>query len=986
MRYKIIDKCKQHVTFAFLGKFHGKSVIVLTFLFFQSLALLAQDQQVRWLQATNGLPVTAIDDIEQDSKGNMLFATHLGIFEFNGEQYTNLTQQDGLANSSTGSVDVDSKGRLWVTSYSGKISLQENGKINEFKVFNASSYCGISATRIFFLSDNQIAIDLMQKGICLIYHLVGADWKLEKKVTFDPEERLPVYTANDDIWWLEYGSMNKTKQCTLRSSSLSKSFSIDPDKISFLRNFHEDVTLLTLENWLIKIHNGKVTSRRFDKAPGTVYGGKSQSIWVTFLNGGAREIDLNDLTDKGEHFLKKEQIRDLKQDLEGNLWIATRGSKLGMIPFSPYRKWNSGLSIEGKLNSVFALNDTLFLGHINGDVGILVPDRMEKEVMIFRTEKQAGIFPSNVRDFIVFNDQIYFSSQLNGLFRIDRRTLKVKQVLSGLGVSNLCVGGKYLYLATNSGLYTYDGKNTNRLTGGNINAVSLLLDGSLLIGKQDGLYDYRNKQIKKVKWPVKTGERVTCFAQQNGMVVTGFYGTGLILTDGKTYTTIRKKDGLPSDFINAMIFNSKGQLVVTTGNGAAIITLVPDSKKGYTIQSIPGNECLNYDTYYVSESKGILYFSSYNGLMEVKNIVVSKKGNPLVFGKIRVNGKIWNSSEVSLQYNEGNLIELFYKQNNFSSNEHVAYFYRLNKNDKWIQTTNESLVLKNLNPGDYTVEVYALNPYSGFRTDIIQKRIQIVPLIYQRIWFKILVLALLSGAIFLIVRMIIRKRDDKRKRELQFQLEITQLEARALRSQMNPHFIFNSLNSIQSFILKNDRDSAYKYLGKFSELIREILENSRNEKISIADEIHMLTNYLELERMRSDNSFNFDIVVDGRIHEHTTQIPIMLLQPVVENAIVHGVIPLEGRIGMISIVFCSVGENTLEIIVRDNGIGRKASQELNDRKQRYHRSMGMEISEERANKQLMNDQAYSFEIKDLHAEDGTAAGTEVIIRIKLKHD
>jgi two-component sensor histidine kinase len=480
-------------------------------------------------------------------------------------------------------------------------------------------------------------------------------------------------------------------------------------------------------------------------------------------------------------------------------------------------------------------------------------------------------------------------------------------------------------------IYTYDGNIAKRLASGIINAVSFSQDGSILIGKQDGLYEYRNKQIKKVKWPVKTDERVTCFAQQNGMIVTGFYGTGLILTDGKTYTTIRRKDGLPSDFINSMTFNTKGQLVVTTGNGVAIITLVPSSKKGYTIQSIPGNECLDYDTYYVSESKGILYFSSYNGLMEVKNVVVSKKGNPLVFGDIRVNGKVWNSMEVSLHYDEGNLIELFYKQNNFSSNEHVAYFYRLNKNDKWIRTTNESLVLKNLNPGDYAVEVYALNPYSGFRTDIIQKHIQIIPLIYQRIWFKILVLALLSGAIFLFVRVIIRKRDDKRKRELQFQLEITQLEARALRSQMNPHFIFNSLNSIQSFILKNDRDSAYKYLGKFSELIREILENSRNEKISIADEIHMLTNYLELERMRSDNSFNFDIVVDGRIHEHNTQIPIMVLQPVVENAIVHGVIPLEGRTGMVSIVFCSVGENTLEIIVRDNGIGRKASQELNER-------------------------------------------------------
>jgi LytS/YehU family sensor histidine kinase len=126
---------------------------------------------------------------------------------------------------------------------------------------------------------------------------------------------------------------------------------------------------------------------------------------------------------------------------------------------------------------------------------------------------------------------------------------------------------------------------------------------------------------------------------------------------------------------------------------------------------------------------------------------------------------------------------------------------------------------------------------------------------------------------------------------------MAELESKFLRSQMNPHFVFNSLNSIQSFVLKNDSQSAHYFLGKFSKLMRDILENTKADKIPLKKEIEMLNNYLDLERMRCDNSFEYKITIAPEIALDAIKIPGMFIQPIVENAIVHGVNSLIDRAG-----------------------------------------------------------------------------------------
>jgi sensor histidine kinase YesM len=215
----------------------------------------------------------------------------------------------------------------------------------------------------------------------------------------------------------------------------------------------------------------------------------------------------------------------------------------------------------------------------------------------------------------------------------------------------------------------------------------------------------------------------------------------------------------------------------------------------------------------------------------------------------------------------------------------------------------------------------------------------------------------------------------------QLMAQRVELEMQALRSQMNPHFIFNSLNSIDLFILQNDKAKASKYLTKFSRLIRMILNSSASTTVSLAEDLEALQLYLELERLRCEQKFNFEIKYDPDIDADFIQVPPMLLQPFAENAIWHGLMNKkeEGHL----CINIDQEDSTLICTITDDGIGRKKAAELED-KSGKHRSMGMKITESRiAMMQKINGENKSVEIRDLVDSEGNAAGTEVVLRIPV---
>jgi LytS/YehU family sensor histidine kinase len=217
--------------------------------------------------------------------------------------------------------------------------------------------------------------------------------------------------------------------------------------------------------------------------------------------------------------------------------------------------------------------------------------------------------------------------------------------------------------------------------------------------------------------------------------------------------------------------------------------------------------------------------------------------------------------------------------------------------------------------------------------------------------------------------------------ETSTQQALQESEMKLLRSQMNPHFMFNVLNSINRFVLENDSTQASAYLTKFSRLMRLVLENSRSEKVTLENELAALSLYIDLEALRFKDKISYSLIVDPSVDKRFIRIPPLLIQPYVENAIWHGLMHRDEG-GKIDIIVKQTNDNLLEVDIIDNGIGRHAALALKSKSATDKKSFGMQITSERLAlvNTLFNTQT-KIEITDLQTDKGEALGTKVILKI-----
>jgi sensor histidine kinase YesM len=260
--------------------------------------------------------------------------------------------------------------------------------------------------------------------------------------------------------------------------------------------------------------------------------------------------------------------------------------------------------------------------------------------------------------------------------------------------------------------------------------------------------------------------------------------------------------------------------------------------------------------------------------------------------------------------------------------------------------------------------------------------IKVGPAWYTSIWFIIFFILLFVALISFIINRRIQKIKQKENEKRELLQEAADMEMTALQSQMNPHFIFNAINSIQSYILSNDIDQALHYLTLFSRLIRKTLENATRDLIPLVEEMEYLQYYLEIEKMRFDDLFVYSLNVTNEAAVETTLIPPMIIQPFIENAIKHG-IRHKGEDGKLTIEISSPEEKVLRCVIEDNGVGRVKSKEIENRTTGKHSSKGMSIVENRLkslNQKYKTDR-FRLTIHDLRDASGAASGTRVEIEM-----
>jgi ligand-binding sensor domain-containing protein len=361
-----------------------------------------------------------------------------------------------------------------------------------------------------------------------------------------------------------------------------------------------------------------------------------------------------------------------------------------------------------------------------------------------------------------------------------------------------------------------------------------------------------------------------------------------------------------------------------------------------------------------------------------------------VEGKVKIMDILVNGGEMVTAPDEGqkmplvlgpgqNNLQIGFDVINYDIPANNLFFYKLTPGSgNWVQVDNGKLSFNNLPAGEYELKVKGGNKLTGIFTPTDSLTFVIRPFWWLSSWFK----AVVALALLLLLTVLVRLRIRHIRLESAFRQKIADTEMRALRAQMNPHFVFNSLSSIENFIMKNEQRLASDYLGKFARLIRMILSSSLNELVPFSNDMEALALYVDLELLRFNHKFAYSTTVDPEVSREDFRLPSLLIQPYVENAIIHG-IGLSTAKGLYVHVRVFMERGYIHYVIRDNGVGRKQAAEINQRNRPNHKSVGLTITQDRIHIFSHQQQSEgSVRITDLYDVNGAAAGTEVEVIIK----
>jgi anti-sigma regulatory factor (Ser/Thr protein kinase) len=356
--------------------------------------------------------------------------------------------------------------------------------------------------------------------------------------------------------------------------------------------------------------------------------------------------------------------------------------------------------------------------------------------------------------------------------------------------------------------------------------------------------------------------------------------------------------------------------------------------------------------------------------------------------KKKYEGRYDSLKSIFLKYNE-NSIGIWFGTRGLSSSDTVMYAFKLDGYSidwgelrySFLSDKLNGVNFNDLKPGKYVFRLKVKRGNKDWLKQEISLPIIIESPFWQTWWFWLTVLGGVSVITYIIAGLRVKTVRKQEREKAKHEKELLEMEARALRAQMNPHFIFNCLNSIKSLIQQHEEKKSVSYLTTFSKLIRTLFNNADKKEISLHDEIETCKLYLQLEAMRFDAKFSYAVNVDENTDLKSIQVPALIIQPFIENAIWHGIVPRKssGHISLNVVKKYSV----IEIIIDDDGIGRESSQQNKSTSGLAHQSKGVNLTQSRLElNNLLQQRQATLEVVDKKDENGIGTGTKVIISIK----
>ncbi len=685
-------------------------------------------------------------------------------------------------------------------------------------------------------------------------------------------------------------------------------------------------------------------------------------------------------------------INAVMRDSEANLWFASAGKgvfRLGSAAFKNMRFPDRGnelsvCSIQQFSSSLLVGTEKFFLWRIGPGAGEIHKQKVHANAR--DRGRIIAIEPIDKKSLLLATDGGVIKLT-NFIQSFSNLNTSVKSI-SRFGKKFLISTGNTVLLNTDTGLRSYEGIWNGRST------CSYGKDSLIYVGTLSGLFTLAPG--KKISF---LGTEDTIFRNRisdikeapDGLLWIATSGGGIaVCKDGRLLYTLSEKDGLSSNICKNLFLSGEDIWVGTDKGLNRVHQNGGDHKQGggfrvTTLTSVDGlcsniinAVYANANYVYVGTDKGMTYFRT--------NEAESNSFCKLRITAIRTTAHVWeyDTSDLSLPHYQS-AIQVEFAGISYRSAGEILYRYRLRGlSDAW-QTTRETFVsYPTLPSGEYELELTATNKF-GVQSGRGSIKFSVKKLLWEEKWFIILAIVAGAGGLWALIMIRTKKLKRQNQDKIDINNRMAELEQMALKAQMNPHFIFNSLNSIQKYVITKDIRGANKFVSDFARLMRLTLEISSKSRISIEEEVKYLSTYLELERIRFDNKFQYDIHVDPAIDLSAQSIPPMILQPFVENSIRHGVRYRDDDKGRITVSFLK-NDLFLVCIVEDNGIGRELARQYKSRTPMEYQSRGMALTERRI--EMMNRTqatAALISIEDLETSDRRPAGTRITLQFPLRH-
>ncbi len=903
----------------------------------------------------------------------LLIGTTRGLFVFNGKQVTTY-QQIGKVRINC-IYRVPGQKDVWIGTNRGAFMLNASG------AKRMTRQDGLNADEIFAItSDGGGRIWLATLGGCNIWDGKRFDY-LQSQDGLSSNYVRTLFTDRDDNVWV--GTQDNGLSIWHPADSTLTNLNADQGLCNnYIRQIIQDawgnIWLGTSGGGLCKysgqlFRHYNISNRTADNLVYALCRDTLDRLWTAAADDGLARLD----SSGWQFFGRAEGFADTKVkamycDRNGRLWFGSNGQGISTWQDSTFEfiKDRNGYPL-GNWTRDFEEDLAGNLWIASASQGLI---RLKARDTVFTIEKSIPIF----NDSLGLIDSLYTQDSI--VLVVDYKKYGRKEGIASVQINALHMDrqGRLWYASKDRGIgYLSNGnfQNFDKTNGLPSNQVRSIAEDSL----------------------------------GNIWIGTAGYGVCRIVPGQDTLAirTFTEQEGLASSNIYLLEFDKQGYLWVGCGRGVDRIALdaagnFKDVRHFGQTEGFYGVEtCQNA---VMRDPEGYLWFGTINGLTQYLPGKLSKNETP---PRVQITGiSLFYEPLEQTAYANWILpglglrpgLRLPYKDNhlgfsfagvNLSKPGGISYQWKLEGQEAdWSPlSATQSVSYSNISPGDYRFMLRAYNEDMVVSDPPLVIPFSIATPFWQRWWF---ITSLILGVLALML-LIFRTRLNQVRRKAKIEQErlalentVLQLEQKALQLQMNPHFIFNALNSVQSLFLNEEREQARQLLSKFARLMRATLEHSRSQRISLEQEREILDHYLAIEQYSRGKKFNYSIEIDSALDPEEVQMPPMLLQPFVENAVIHGVGNLD-REGKIEVVFKKENAQELQCTIRDNGVGRAASAERNARKTKKHQSMALDVTRERL--ELLNQPfglKKSLEIIDLKHADGQANGTQVNLYLPLE--